>query len=82
MHGNRMDAGSGRCIIEKNNIYIYITFGIRGVWVQLLGGLGTCVCVILVLRECIWNAPVILLVLPAFDSVSSLGSPLHQGLSP
>ena len=35
---------------------------------------------ILVLRECIWNAPVISLVLPAFDDTESLGSP-HQVVS-
>ena len=30
---------------------------------------------ILVLRGCIWNAPVVSLVFPAFDDTSSLGSP-------
>ena len=34
--------------------------------------------VILVLRECISNAPVVSLVLPAFENASSLGSPPHQ----
>ena len=31
--------------------------------------------VILVLRECIWNAPAVSLVFPAFDDIGSLGSP-------
>ena len=31
--------------------------------------------VILVLRECIWNAPEVLLVLPPFDDNGSLGYP-------
>ena len=39
--------------------------GVRGVWVQLLEGQGAGARVILVLRECIWSAPVALLVLPA-----------------
>ena len=33
---------------------------------------------ILVLRECIWNAPAILLVLLTFDDTGSLGSLPHQ----
>ena len=33
---------------------------------------------ILVLRECIWNLPVVSLVLPDFDDSGSLGSPPHQ----
>ena len=39
--------------------------------VQLLGGQGARACVILVLSECIWNAPA---VLPTFDDTGSLGS--------
>ena len=46
------------------------------------GGLGSIIVglrdhtrVILVLCECIWSAPMILLVLPAFDDTSSLGCP-------
>ena len=42
------------------------------VWVQLLGGQGACIRVILVLHECIWNAPV------PFDDPGSLGSPPCQ----
>ena len=34
--------------------------------------------VILVLCECIWNAPVVLLALPAFDDGSCLSSPQYQ----
>ena len=62
---------------EKKKIYIYI-YGVEGVWVQLLGSQGVYACVILILSECIWDAPVILLVLPAFDNTGSLGSPPHQ----
>ena len=49
------------------------------------GGLGSIVGVsgvhahvILVLHKCIWNVPVVLLVLPTFDDIGSLGSPPHQ----
>ena len=49
-----------------------------GVWVQMVGDLGTCARVILVCRECIWNAFVVLLVLPAFDDTGFLGSPSRQ----
>ena len=52
---------------------IYIYKG-GGVWVQLLEGQGTCDRVILVLRERIWNAPAVSLVLPAFEDTGSLGS--------
>ena len=34
--------------------------------------------VILVLRECIWNAPTVSLVLPAFDDTDYLDSPPRQ----
>ena len=33
---------------------------------------------VLVLHECIWNAPVVSLVHPAFDDTGSLGSPPGQ----
>ena len=49
-----------------------------GVWVQLLGDQVARARVILVLRECIWNAPAFLLVLPAFEDTGSLGSPPRQ----
>ena len=65
--------GGGDCLI--NYIYIY---GVGGVWVQLLGGQGARTVVILVLRECIWNAPAFSLVLPVFDNNGSLGSPPRQ----
>ena len=61
-------------------MYIYI-WG-EGVWVKLLEGQGTRARVILVLRECILNAPVVLLVLPAFDDTDSLGSPPRQVVYP
>ena len=57
-------------------IYIYI------VCVQLLGRSGGLRCVILVLRECIWNTPEVSLVLPAFDVTGSLGSPSRQVVHP
>ena len=40
----------------------------------MLRSLGTHSRVILVLRECIWNAPAVSLVLPTFDDTGSLGS--------
>ena len=46
-----------------------------GVWVQFLGGQGARARIILVLRECIWNAPAVSLALPAYDDAGSLGSP-------
>ena len=62
------------------NIYIY---GVRGVWIQLLGGgQWACARVILTLCECIWNVPVVLIVLPAFDDTSSLSSPPDQMVYP
>ena len=44
------------------------------------GGQGAHAHVILVLCECIWNAPAVSLVLPAFDDTTSLGS--HQVVYP
>ena len=52
-------------------MYIYGGIG----WVHLLEGQGACSRVILVLRECIWNAPTVSLVLPAFDYTDSLAFP-------
>ena len=37
---------------------------------------------ILVLCECIWNAPTVSFVLPAFDDTGFLGSPPHQVVYP
>ena len=38
---------------------------------------------VIILRECIWNAPAVSLVLPAFDDTGSLGfPPRRMGLSP
>ena len=53
-----------------------------GVWVQLLGSQWARARVIVVLRECIWNAPTVSLVLPALDDTSSLGSPPRQDVYP
>ena len=49
--------------------------GVEGVWVHLLGAQGLRVRVILVLRECILDAPVVPPVLPTFDIAGSLGFP-------
>ena len=48
--------------------------------VQFLKGQVAGARFILVLRECIWNAAGVFLVLPAFDDTGSLGSlPRHVG---
>ena len=47
-------------------------------WFNSLERQGARVSAILVLRECIWNAPVVLLDLPTFDDTGSLGSPSRQ----
>ena len=62
-------------------VYIYI-YRVGGLWVQLLEGQGARAHVIVVLRECIWNASAVLLVLPAFDDTGSLGSPPRQMVYP
>ena len=50
---------------------------------SIVGGVqGACTCVILVLYKCIWNAPTVSLVLPAFDNTSSLGSPSYWVVYP
>ena len=48
----------------------------------MLGGEGDCARVILVLREFIWNAPAVSLVLPAFEDTDSLGSPPRRVVYP
>ena len=55
-------------------------FGGWGVWVQCLR--GGIVLGLIVLSKCIWNGPVVSLVLTAFDGTSSLGSPPHQVVYP
>ena len=60
----------------------YISTGVGGVWVQLLKVLGVRARVILVLRECIWNAPAVSLVFPAFDDTGSLDSSPRQVVYP
>ena len=49
---------------------------------SILGGQGVRTRVTLVLRECIWNAPVVSFVLSAFDDAASLGSPPRQSVYP
>ena len=61
--------------------YIYI-YMVDGVWVQLLGDHVALARVVLVLRECIWNAPVVSRALSAFDDTGSLGSPRQMGYPP
>ena len=50
--------------------------------VQFLGDHEACSRVILVLLECILNAPAVSLVLPAFDDTGSLGFPPRQVVYP
>ena len=52
------------------------------VWVQLWGGREARARVVLVLCECIWNAPAVSLLLPVFDDTDSLGSPPRQVVCP
>ena len=59
--------------------YIY---RVGRVWVQLLRGQGTRARVILVVRECNWNAPAASLVLLVFDNIGPLGSPPSQIVYP
>ena len=53
-----------------------------GVWVQLLESQRACALVILVLRECIWNTPVVSLVLHGFEDTDCLGPPRRQVFYP
>ena len=49
----------------------------------IIGGSGgACARVNLVLHECIWNGPTVLLVHPAFDDTGSLGFPPLQVVYP
>ena len=52
------------------------------VWVQLLGVQGPRAHVIFVLRECIWTAPLVSLLLPAFNDTGSLGYPQFRLVYP
>ena len=60
--------------VSNKNSLIYI-YGVGQVWVQLVGFQGADARVILVLRDNIWNALSVLLVLPAFDGTGSLDYP-------
>ena len=55
------------------NLGIYAHFKLGGVWVHLLAGQGVRDRVIFVVRECVWNALVVLLGLPTFGDTGSLG---------
>ena len=48
----------------------------------MLGDQGARAQCVLVLLECIWNAPVVSLVFPAFDDIGFLGSPRRQVVYP
>ena len=48
----------------------------------MLGDQGTHAHVIIGLHECVWNAPPVSLVHPAFDDTSSLGSPPRRVIPP
>ena len=67
-----------------NNVVNKLGNGVGGAWVQLLGGggQGARALFILGLCECIWDAPAVLLVLPAFDDIGALGSPPRQVVYP
>ena len=56
--------------------------GWGGVWVQLFEGQGAGDHVILVLCECISDAPAVSLVFPAFDDTGSLGYPPRMVVYP
>ena len=63
-------------------IYIYIYMEWESLGSIVVGPGGKSTHVILVLSEYIWNAPVVLVSLPAFDDTVSLDSPLHQVVYP
>ena len=53
-----------------------------GILVSIVGDEGPRACIILVLRECIWNAPAVSFVFPAYDDTGSLGSPPRRVVFP
>ena len=64
-------------LYDGENGMIHITHICRGGvnLSSLVGGSGARCCVILVLREFIFNTPAISFILPAFDDTGSLGPP-------
>ena len=56
--------------------------GVEGVWIQSLGGQAVRASVIIVLRECIWNAPAVSFVLQAFDDIGSICYPPRRVVCP
>ena len=59
-----------------NPSFVGTTFRVKHLMIgYMLGDQGVRACVILVLHERTWNAPVVSLVLPAFGDTGSLGSP-------
>ena len=62
-------------------VFIY-RFPFTRVIYSILGGSRGYARVILILRECIWNAPLVSLFLPTFDDTGSMGSPPRQVVYP
>ena len=63
----------------------FLSPAIMGRWesgINCWEGQGACARVILVVRECIWNAPAVSFVLPACDFTGSLGSPRQMVYPP
>ena len=76
-----------KCGCYRENIYLFILFIYLFIWGggslgSIVGGLGDCTRVILVLCKCIWKAPAVSLVLPGFEDTGSLGSPPRQVVYP
>ena len=67
--------------ISKNN-YESTSFRWGRLGSIVEGGQGTRARFIPVLRECIWNASTVSIVLPSFDGIGSLGSPPRQVVYP
>ena len=66
-----MSEGVVRMTISFDNGGHYSPVTDRSLQGRLLRGKGALVRVILILRECIWNAPAASLVLPGFDDTRS-----------
>ena len=62
-------------------LWVYLNEWLGGVS-SIVEGSGARTCVTHDLRKCIWNVPVVSLVLQTFDNTGSLGSPLHQVVYP
>ena len=67
----------GDCLLA---VFVHIEYLEGGVWVHRLGVRGDRGRVILVVRECIKKALVVLLVLPTFEDIGSLGYLLRRSI--